>query len=375
MSNWKVFNKTGETRVLVTKMLPGVEWLNILIDANYKIEVNLSNEVTTKPEIIEKIGTNCRAIIGQLTENWDEELFQIFSSAGGVVYSNYAVGYNNVNVKAATKSEIAIGNTPGVLTEATSEMAVALTMACARRIVEADSFMRKGYFKGWLPNLFLGKRLYRGTVGIIGAGRIGFSYALTMVQAFQMNLIYFSNRENLILEDTIDDYNRFLQKTNSNSVFVKRAMTIEELLQESDVISLHVPLNEDTHHLIDKNCFSKLKKDAILINTSRGPIIDEKSLTKQCKNNPKFMAGLDVFENEPFMYKGLVDLDNVVVAPHIASATKWTREGMAKLAALNIKGVLENYEFSKSNHISSFLSQNPPKAIPNIVNSEVLNSK
>jgi hydroxypyruvate reductase 1 len=169
MSNWKVFNKTGETRVLVTKMLPGVEWLNILIDANYKIEVNLSNEVTTKPEIIEKIGTNCRAIIGQLTENWDEELFQIFSSAGGVVYSNYAVGYNNVNVKAATKSEIAIGNTPGVLTEATSEMAVALTMACARRIVEADSFMRKGYFKGWLPNLFLGKRLYRGTVGIIGA--------------------------------------------------------------------------------------------------------------------------------------------------------------------------------------------------------------
>ena len=375
MSNWKVFNKTGETLVLVTKMLPGVEWLNILIDANYKIEVNLSNEVTTKSEIIEKIGTNCRAIIGQLTENWDEELFQIFSIAGGVVYNNYAVGYNNVNVKAATKSEIAIGNTPGVLTEATSEMAVALTMACARRIVEADSFMRKGYFKGWLPNLFLGKRLYGGTVGIIGAGRIGFTYALTMVQAFQMNLIYFSNRENLILEDTIDDYNRFLQKTNSNSVFVKRAMTIEELLHESDVISLHVPLNEDTHHLIDENCFSKLKKDAILINTSRGPIIDEKSLTKHCKNNPKFMAGLDVFENEPFMYKGLVDLDNVVVAPHIASATKWTREGMAKLAALNIKGVLENYEFSKSNHISSFLSQNPPKAIPNIVNSEVLNSK
>ena len=238
MSNWKVFNKTGETLVLVTKMLPGVEWLNILIDANYKIEVNLSNEVTTKSEIIEKIGTNCRAIIGQLTENWDEELFQIFSSAGGVVYSNYAVGYDNVNVKAATKSEIAIGNTPGVLTETTSEMAVALTMACARRIVEADSFMRKGDFKGWLPNLFLGKRLYGGTVGIIGAGRIGFTYALTMVQAFQMNLIYFSNRENLTLEDTIDDYNRFLQKTNSNSVFVKRAMTIEELFSIGPAVSI-----------------------------------------------------------------------------------------------------------------------------------------
>tara|TARA_R110002049_G_scaffold1537_4_gene11880 strand:+ start:35554 stop:36681 length:1128 start_codon:yes stop_codon:yes gene_type:complete len=372
MSNWKVFNKSGKHRVLVTKMLPGEEWLDILIGANYRIEVNLSNEITTKSEIVKKIGGNCKAIIGQLTENWDEALFQIFSSAGGVVYCNYAVGYNNVNVKAASKYKIAIGNTPGVLAETTSEMTVALTMACARRIVEADSFMGKGSFKGWLPNLFLGKRLYGSTLGIIGAGRIGSAFALMMIKAFQMNLIYFSNRENPDIENTINEYNNFLRKTNDKPVSVKRVMVIENLLREADVISLHTPLNEATHHMIDKNAFSIMKNDAILINTSRGSIIDEKSLVEHCENNPLFMAGLDVFENEPLMNDGLVDLDNIVVAPHIASATKWTREGMAKLSALNIKGVLENYAFSKSEDISLFLSQKPPNSIPSIVNSEVL---
>ena len=245
-------------------------------------------------------------------------------------------------------------------------------MACARRIVEADSFMRNGSFKGWLPNLFLGKRLHGSTVGIIGAGRIGSAYALSMVKAFQMNLIYFSNSENSDIENIINDYNNFLQRTNQKPVSVKRIMVIEDLLREADVISLHTPLNETTYHMIDKNSFSIMKKDAILINTSRGPIIDEKSLVEQCKNNPLFMAGLDVFENEPLMHDGLVELDNIVIAPHIASATKWTREGMAKLAALNIKGVLENYTFSKLEDVGVFLGQNPPKSTPSIVNPEVL---
>lgn len=375
MTNWKVFNESGKKRILVTKMLPGEEWLDILIDADYRVEVNLSNEFTSKSEITERIGTNCKAIIGQLTENWDDELFQIFSKAGGVVYSNYAVGYNNVDVQSATKYNIAIGNTPGVLTETTSEMAVALTMACARRIVEADSFMRKGKFKGWLPDLFLGKRLYGSTLGIVGAGRIGSAYALMMVQAFQMNLIYFSNRKNSELENTILNYNDFLQKTKNKSITVNRVMTLEDLLREADIISIHTPLNKDTHHLIDKDSFSIMKKDAILINTSRGPIINEKSLVQHCTHNPTFMAGLDVFENEPFMSKGMAELENIVVAPHIASATKWTREGMAKLAALNIKGVLENYKLSSSDTVNVFLENDPPETIPSIVNSEVLNSK
>ncbi|MCB0475852.1 MAG: hypothetical protein KDC69_09255 [Flavobacteriaceae bacterium] len=375
MTNWKVFNESGKKRILVTKMLPGEEWLDILIDADYRVEVNLSNEFTSKSEITERIGTNCKAIIGQLTENWDDELFQIFSKAGGVVYSNYAVGYNNVDVQSATKYNIAIGNTPGVLTETTSEMAVALTMACARRIVEADSFMRKGRFKGWLPDLFLGKRLYGSTLGIVGAGRIGSAYALMMVQAFQMNLIYFSNRKNSELENTILNYNDFLQKTKNKSITVNRVMTLEDLLREADIISIHTPLNKDTHHLIDKDSFSIMKKDAILINTSRGPIINEKSLVQHCTHNPTFMAGLDVFENEPFMSKGMAELENIVVAPHIASATKWTREGMAKLAALNIKGVLENYKLSSSDTVNVFLENDPPETIPSIVNSEVLNSK
>ncbi|MCB0473005.1 MAG: hypothetical protein KDC56_08100, partial [Flavobacteriaceae bacterium] len=245
----------------------------------------------------------------------------------------------------------------------------------ARRIVEADSFMRKGRFKGWLPDLFLGKRLYGSTLGIVGAGRIGSAYALMMVQAFQMNLIYFSNRKNSELENTILNYNDFLQKTKNKSITVNRVMTLEDLLREADIISIHTPLNKDTHHLIDKDSFSIMKKDAILINTSRGPIINEKSLVQHCTHNPTFMAGLDVFENEPFMSKGMAELENIVVAPHIASATKWTREGMAKLAALNIKGVLENYKLSSSDTVNVFLENDPPETIPSIVNSEVLNSK
>lgn len=374
MSDWKIFNEHCKNRILVTKMLPGKEWLDILIKANYRIEVNLSNKVTTKTEIINSIGSNCSAVLGQLTENWDEELFQFLSGAGGLVYSNYAVGYNNVNVKAATKHNIAVGNTPGVLTETTAEMAVALTLACARRIVEADGFMRKGNFKGWLPDLFLGNRLHGSTIGIIGAGRIGMAYAISMVKAFQMNLLYYSNSQNKELENNIFEYNKFLDKTSVEPIIVKRIISLDGLIDEADIISIHTPLNESTFHMINENSFSKMKQDAILINTSRGPVVDEKSLVEHCKKHPSFFAGLDVFENEPLIYEGLTDLNNVVLAPHIASATRWTREGMAKLAALNIKGLLENYKFSKLEDISVYLGQDPPKSIPSIVNPEVLNS-
>ena len=159
--NWKIFNPSGKKRILVTRLLPGEEWLKILSDAGYRTEVWVSGETLTREGIIERIGNDCTAVIGQLTEKWDDVVFAVLSAAGGVAYCNYAVGYDNVDLDAATKNQIAVGNTPGVLTETTAEMAVALTMACARRITEADEFTRTGRFKGWLPDLFLGKRLWR----------------------------------------------------------------------------------------------------------------------------------------------------------------------------------------------------------------------
>ena len=186
LKNWKVLNPTGKYRILVTKRLPGSEWLDILIKTDCRIEVNSTAEIISKQELVEAIGDNCKAVVGQLTEDWDFDLFRALSKAGGLAYCNYAVGYNNVDVQAATQCNIIVGNTPEVLTESSAEMAVALTLACARRVVEADEFVRSKRYQGWLPELFLGKKLWRGTVGIIGAGRIGSAYAMMMVSAFQM---------------------------------------------------------------------------------------------------------------------------------------------------------------------------------------------
>lgn len=369
-NKWKVFNKTGRNRVLVTKMLPGKDWLEILLEMDYMVEVNISNEDLSKNELIDKIGNNCQAVIGQLTEDWDMELFQSLHSARCNVYCNYAVGYNNVNVKAAKKNKIAVCNTPGVLTETTAEMTLALTLACARRIVEADKFTREGKFKGWLPDLFLGNRLNRKKAGIIGAGRIGSNYGLMMARAFQMDIIYYDNNKNIKLEEKINKFNDYLKSINDDPVEITRAKSLEEVLINADVVSLHTPLNKDTRHLITYERLSLMKSDAILINTSRGPVIDEAALAKFCSENPTFKAGLDVFEEEPVINNDLKYLNNVTIAPHIASATNWTRENMSRLAALNVKGVLEGYPAWEDDKIAPFLKEQPPKAVPGIVNAK-----
>ena len=367
-----VYNPSGRCRVVVTRELPGNEWLDILSEADYSIEVCTLKETLSKEELIERIGNNCKAVIGQLTEKWDSELFEILKNAGGITYCNYAVGYDNIDVNAATQNNISIGNTPGVLTETTAEMAVALTMACSRRIVEADGFTRTGKFKGWLPDLLLGKRLWRSTVGIIGAGRIGSAYALMMVKAFQMNLIYSDNNRNYELEKQLDAYNEYLQKASSLPVSVRYANSNDVVLKEADVVSLHIPLTKETHHMISEKQLLTMKPDAVLINTSRGPVIDEAVLAEHCKTHPDFAAGLDVFEYEPIIHDGLKVLPNVTIAPHIASATIWTRENMSKLAALNIKGVIEGYPLWDRGSIEPFLGDTPPRAIPSILNKSVI---
>jgi hydroxypyruvate reductase 1 len=369
---WRTHNPSGSKRVIVTKELPGDRWLNILTAANCKIEICISPDVLSSAEIIAAIGDTCDGAIGQLTESWDDALYAALKTAGGTAYSNYAVGFNNIDVDAATRHGIPVGNTPGVLTETTAQMAVALTFAAARRVGEAERFLRAGRYKGWLPSLFMGNLLWRKTVGVVGAGRIGAAYALMMVEGHKMNLVYYDPYKNDALEDHIAQYGNFLKSQGRAPVTCKRAETIEEMLQEADCVSIHTILDDSTHHLINAERLALMKADAIIVNTSRGPVIDEAALVAHCQKHPEFKAGLDVFEDEPEMKAGLVDLDNVVIVPHIASATSWTRQGMATLAAANVAGLLMGYPVWNRPDILPFLEGDPPQAAPSILNAEAL---
>ena len=369
---WETHNPAGNKRVIVTKILPGTLWLRRLTGAGCKIEVCTSTDVLSVDEIKAAIGTQCDGVLGQLTEDWGDELFAALKAAGGTAYSNVAVGYDNVDVDAATTNGIPMGNTPGVLTETTAQMAVTLTFAAARRTGEAERFLRAGKYKGWLMTLFLGELLWRKTVGVIGAGRIGATYARMMVEGHKMNLIYYDIYPNKDLEDYIAAYGDFLKSRGEEPVSCKRADTAEEVLQHADCVSVHTVLDESTHHLINAESLALMKENAILVNTSRGPVVDEAALVAHCRKHPNFRAGLDVFEDEPEMKPGLVELDNVVIVPHIASATRWTREGMATLAASNVAGILSGYPAWNQPDILPFLEEESPKAAPSIVNAKEL---
>ena len=369
---WRTVNASGRQRVVVTKELPGQRWLEILTAADCRVEISTSNEVLSVGDIKTAMGAHCDGAIGQLTEDWGNELFAALKAAGGRAYSNYAVGFNNVDVAAATDHGIPVGNTPGVLTETTAEMAVTLTFAAARRVGESERFLRAGKYKGWLPTLFLGELLWRRTLGIVGAGRIGDAYARMMIEGHKMNLIYYDIHQNQALEEHINAYAKFLQRQELPPVSCKRADRIEELLEDADIVSIHTVLDDSTHHLIDAQRLALMKDNAIIINTSRGPVIDETALVAHCRQHPNFRAGLDVFEDEPALKPGLVDLENVVIVPHVASATSWTRQGMATLAASNVAAILMDYPVWQDSDILPFLTSPSPKAAPSILNAAAL---
>ncbi len=365
-------NPSGSKRVVVTKELPGNAWKKILSQAACQVEVCTSLDALAANELRSAIGTHCDGVIGQLNEVWNNDLLSALNAAGGKVYCNYAVGFNNVDVAAATSLRIAIGNTPEVLTETTAEMGVALTFAAARRIAEADTFVRAGKFTGWQPSLFLGELLAGKTLGVVGAGRIGSAYAQMMVEGHKMNLIYFNTKPNVALEKYFVSYGKFLSSQGQTAVRCTMASTIEELLSAADVVALFPALNEKTHHLINRKRLSLMKENAILVNLSRGPVIDEAALVNHCTRHPNFRVGLDVYENEPAMEKGLRELPNIVLAPHLGSATLWTRENMAVLAARNLAAVLNGYPAWNGSGIMKFLGEHPPKAAPSIINARDL---
>lgn len=375
----EVTNEKGSKRVVVTKTLPGNRWLDILVAANCRVEVCKHPDTIQSVANIKKlVGSQCDGVIGQLTEDWSSELFESLKSAGCSAFSNYAVGYNNVKVAEATQRGIAVGNTPGVLTETTAELAAALTLAAARRVVEADVFMRGGKYEGWLPTLFIGNLLQNKTVGIIGAGRIGAAYARMMVEGHKMNLVYYDPYPNKALEDYLTAYGELLKKNGEPPITVKRLATPEDVMKESDVVSLHCNLDKDTHHLMNKERLGMMKPNAVLVNAARGPVIDEVALVNHLKANPDFRCGLDVFEDEPKMKAGLAEMPNAVIVPHIASASMWTRSGMATLAASNVAGRVQEYPAWNKPDILSFLDapiSEMPKASPSIVNAKDLGLK
>ena len=373
---WTILNPAGDRRVIVTKALPGARWRQLLFAADCRVEVAEGSRALTEEEIIAAIGDRCDAAIGQLTEPWSASVLRRLAAAGAIAYSAYAVGYDNVDVPAATRLGLPVGTTPGVLTEVTAEMAVALTFAAARRVVEGDRHMRSGAFTGWLPTLMLGELLWRKTLGVVGAGRIGAAYARMMLEGHKMDLVYYGPSANKALERYAADYGAFLSAQGERPVSCRRAATLVELLRAADIVSLHPALNEATRHLIGRPELAAMKETAVLINTSRGPVIDEAALIDHCHAHPSFRVGLDVYEDEPAMKPGLADLDNAVLAPHLGSATSWTREGMATLAAANVAGILEGWPVwpraKTLTDVLPFLEDSPPQATPNIVNADDL---
>ncbi len=237
----------------------------------------------------------------------------------------YAVGYNNVDVEAATARHVAVTNTPGVLTDATADLTFGLLLAAARRICEGDAAMRAGRFEGWAPDYMLGMELTGATLGVVGFGRIGQALARRALP-FGMRIVYASDIE-VTLDDDLRD--RVTQ------------LPIGELLAGADVVSLHVPLTETTHHLIDETALRSMRSSAILINSSRGQVVDEAALVRALRGGWIAGAGLDVYENEPQLAAGLTDCRNAVLAPHLGSATVATRAAMAQLTALNTLDALD----------------------------------
>ena len=306
--------------VYVTRQIPE-EGINLLKKFCRMVEVNPHDSPLTYDELLMQVKGR-DAILTMLSDRIDERLMSEAKSLK--VIANYAVGYDNIDIKAATAKGIVVTNTPGVLTDSTADMAWALLFSIARRIVEGDKVTRVGKFVGWAPMFLLGRDVVGKTLGIIGAGRIGTAMAMRS-RGWCMKVLYTtqSNR-NAVLEEMLG----------------AKRVDLETLLKESDFISIHTPLSEKTRHLIGAKELSLMKKTAYLINTARGSVIDEAALVNALKNKQIAGAGLDVYEEEPKLKPGLAELDNVVLAPHLGSATVESRTKMAVMAAENIIAVL-----------------------------------
>ena len=298
-------------KILITRPIPE----NGLKDLYGKVEIDQWNEEYPIPrkEFLSRLKGK-EGVICLLNEKMDREAIDAGDELK--VIANYAVGYDNIDVDFATEKGIMVLNTPGVLTDATADLAFALILSSARRIGESERYVRNGKFKTWGPKLMLGKDVWGATLGVVGAGKIGRA-VMKRGKGFDMKILYNSRSRKREIEEELE----------------AEWCSLEDLLRRADYVSLNCPLTEETKHMIGERELSLMRKDSILINTARGPVVNEKALYKSLKNREILYAGLDVYENEPEVYEPLLDLDNVVLAPHIGSSTVTTRTKMAELAA------------------------------------------
>lgn len=305
--------------VYVTRKLP--EGGLAHLEEVHQVEVNAHDRPLTREELLEVV-SKFDAVICLLSDSIDSAV--INAAKGRVrIFANYAVGYDNIDIAAAASAGIHVSNTPGVLTDATADIAWALLLAAARRIVPAHNYTRAGNFKGWHPTEFLGQDFFGSTLGIVGAGRIGQAVA-RRAKGFGMKVLYFNRSAKPEFEDECG----------------AGRVSLETLLKESDFISLHAPLTEETRNMLDARRLDMLKPTAVLVNTARGPIMDEEHLAKMLRSGRLAGAGLDVYAREPVIHPDLMDLDNVVLLPHIGSASWRTRLKMANMCADNVLAVL-----------------------------------
>lgn len=322
-----------EASAYITRRIPQ-PGIDLVTEAVETVEVNPHDRVLAAEELREAVRGR-DGVLCLLTDTIDAAVLD--AAEGCQIFANYAVGYNNIDIEAATARGIAVTNTPGVLTDATADLTWALVMATARRLVEGDRFTRAGEFDGWAPMLFLGGDISGRTLGIVGAGRIGTAVALRS-RGFRMRVLYVDRHQNEALEQAVG----------------AERVELDALLAEADFVCVHVDLNESTRHLIGTRELGLMKPSAYLVNTSRGPVVDEAALVAALEAGEIAGAGLDVFEEEPALAPGLAELPNVVIPPHLGSATIGTRTRMATLAATNL--------------VARLRGERPP----NIVNPEVL---
>jgi len=306
-------------KVFITRELPEIAF-RMLKQNKISFDYYTKDQPIPRKLLLQKV-KSCEALISLLTEKIDREVIDQMQSCK--IIANYAVGYNNIDIDYAKKKNIIVTNTPDVLTESTADLTMALVLCCARRLSEGERLLRAKKFKGWKPKLLLGMELKDKTFGILGAGRIGSAVA-KRAKSFGTHINYVDSNRNQKLE----------KETKAKKV------ELTYLLKNSDILSVHLPLNDQTYHFLNQERLNQLKRNSILINTTRGEIVDEKALIRLLKINELMAVGLDVFENEPNLNPELLKFPNVLVLPHLGSATNEARNGMAELAVKNVINVL-----------------------------------
>lgn len=314
-------------RIFVSRQIPEVG-LQMLRE-RYEVDVWPSNCPPTREQLLQHV-VGCSGLLSLLSDRVDGELIDAAGSQLRVV-SNFAVGYNNIDLSAAKNRGIRIGNTPDVLTDATADMAMCLLLAAARHLKPSIDNVRNGGWATWEPLGFLGVELSGKTVGIIGAGRIGSAVANRCYGGWGMRVLYTARSEKPVLQREA----------------MAQRVELDELLRESDFVSIHCDLNDQTRHLLNRETLAMMKPGSILVNTSRGPVIDQDALCWALTEGPLMAAGLDVTDPEPLSPDHpLVGLENCVIAPHVGSATDAARNAMSRIAAENIIAVLEGTEMT-----------------------------